>query len=240
MVKHEPRFTNAVDCGPVSLVILFDIFNKLVKETSILVKTIKTVIKNINRYTIHESGCNIIRELVVKSPIFYNRAQEIIDGKEYMPVTARNQYYIMFQDYFKIQRESTKLSYDLLNLSNGSFERCLKKYCPCNCHAEMIMMACTCQQRHHLHCLLKYEVPECFKCQKLFQRLYVIESGLTSAVFHFSHIDTDIHNALLFYKEMKMNFRIYFENKVFLEDKYRTSQEKNFPKDSIKYLMDLV
>ena len=32
MVKHEPRFTNAVDCGPVSLVILFDIFNKLVKD----------------------------------------------------------------------------------------------------------------------------------------------------------------------------------------------------------------
>ena len=32
MVDHEPRFTNAVDCGPISLVILFDIFNKLVKD----------------------------------------------------------------------------------------------------------------------------------------------------------------------------------------------------------------
>ena len=199
----------------------------------ILVKTIKTVIKNINRYTVHESGCNIIRELIVKSPIFYNRPQEIIDEKEYMPVTDRN------KDYIKLQTQSTKLCYDLLGLSNGCFERCLKKYCPCNCHAEMIMMACPCQQRHHLHCLLKYEVPECFKCQKLFQRLYVIESSLPSAVFEFTHIDTDIHNALLFYKEMKMNFMFYFENKVFLENKYVT-KKKNFPKESIKYIMDLV
>jgi hypothetical protein len=41
MVKHEPRFTNAVDCGPVSLVILFDIFNILVHDSNIPVKTIK-------------------------------------------------------------------------------------------------------------------------------------------------------------------------------------------------------
>ena len=110
MVKHEPRFTNAVDCGPVSLVILFDIFNKLVNENWILVQTIKTVIKNINRYTVHESGCNIIRELVVKSPIYYNRAQEIIDEKEYMPVTDGNKDHIKFQDYIKIQKQPTKLS----------------------------------------------------------------------------------------------------------------------------------
>ena len=157
MVDHEPRFTNDVDCGPISLVILFDIFNKLAKYSKILVKTIKAVIKNINRYTVHESGCNIIRELIIKDPIFYNRPQEIIDEKEYMPMTDRN------DNYIKLQTQSTKLCYDLLSLSNGCFERCLKKYCPCNCYAEMIMMACLCQQRHHLQCLVKYEVPQCFK-----------------------------------------------------------------------------
>ena len=31
MLDHEPRFMNAVDCGPISIVILFDIFNKLVR-----------------------------------------------------------------------------------------------------------------------------------------------------------------------------------------------------------------
>ena len=73
MVKHEQRFTNAVDCGPISLSILFDIFNKLVHDSNIPVNAIKTVIKNINRYNGHESGYNFIRELIVKSPIFYNR-----------------------------------------------------------------------------------------------------------------------------------------------------------------------
>ena len=39
MVDHEPRFMNTVDCGPVSLAIIFDIFNKLVCESNISVKT---------------------------------------------------------------------------------------------------------------------------------------------------------------------------------------------------------
>jgi hypothetical protein len=38
---------------------------------------------------------------------------------------------------------------------------------------------------------------------------------------------------------MKMNFRIYFENKVFLEKKYVT-KKKNFTEEFIKYIMDLV
>ena len=40
MVKHEPRFTNAVDCGPIYLAILFNLFNKLVYDSNIPVKTI--------------------------------------------------------------------------------------------------------------------------------------------------------------------------------------------------------
>ena len=79
----------------------------------------------------------------------------------------------------------------------------------------------------------------CFKYQKLFQRLYVFENSLPSAVFECTHIDIDIHNALWFYKEIKHNFIFYFENKAYLENKYVTKKKK-FPKAIEKYIMDLI
>ena len=106
------------------------------------------------------------------------------------------------KDYIKLQKQSTKITYDLLGLSNGCFESCLKKYCPCNNRVEMIMIACPCQQRYHLQCLLQCGDVRCFKCWKLFQMLYVIENTLPYAVFEFTHHDIDIHNEFWFYKEM--------------------------------------
>ena len=58
LVYHEPRFRNAVDCGTVSLVVLFDIFNNLVHVSKL---SVPNIINNTNRYNIHETGCNLIK-----------------------------------------------------------------------------------------------------------------------------------------------------------------------------------
>ena len=99
MVDHEPRFRHANDCGPVSLVVLFDIFNKFVHGTKL---TVSNIIKNINWHHIHGTGCNVIKELIIRSPLVYNKHQDLVYSKQHMDITDFN------KDYIKLQSNASR------------------------------------------------------------------------------------------------------------------------------------
>ena len=74
MMDHEPRFNEALDCAPISLAFIFDIFNKFVHETKL---SVPNIMKEINRYNIHETGCKVIKEFIYSDLQYFSTSIKI-------------------------------------------------------------------------------------------------------------------------------------------------------------------